>query len=583
MKVVLVGINSRFSHTMLSVRCLASYARAQGTDCMIREYTINNQAESIVQSLYFEKADIFAFSCYIFNIRQVEDVASSLRKLLPEACFVFGGPEVGYGAEDFLRGHPYADFVLTGEGEESFAEFVRDYDSVPGQKKRYCENKRKGCAFLYDGKFEFPGFGDVALDLDRFPFPYGDELPKLKDRILYYESSRGCPYRCSYCLSSIDKSVRFRSLAKVFGELKLFLDAGVRLVKFVDRTFNCDNARALEIMKFLAENDNGITEFHFEVAVWRFGEDVFRFLESVPRKDLFRFEVGIQSTNPETLRAIGRSADVRTVLDKTRQLVKTGFHVHADLICGLPYENLSSFARSFDEVYSLGAECLQLGFLKVLRGAPIAGQHEHGNVFSDIPPYEILYNNYISYDDIVRLKRIEELVELYYNSGLCSFLSAGILETRFGKTPFAFYDGFAEALLHCGFFDGAHRTVELFDYIYKYIRTLGVPDTEVEALCGFDFYRFGKPGAFPEWLSVRPDKELHRMLMSDAGGLGRLAEELPEGFSVGHRNSEVATFRTGDKEMTYLFLYGARHKVVTIVERSHNQPLCGSQSCYNKK
>lgn len=564
MKTILVGINSKFSHTMLSVRCLASYAHSVGIGCEIREYTINNRTENIIQSLYLEKADVYAFSCYIFNIEHVRKVAGALKKLLPSSMVVFGGPEVSYETETFMRANPFVDFVLRGEGEKTFASFISAFDGKDAVKKRLYAEREKGVSFLLDNEFVFNGFPEPVCDLDEFPFPYEEDLFSLSERILYYESSRGCPFRCSYCLSSVDRTVRARSLTRVKEDLSRFLDAKVRLVKFVDRTFNYDNVRAFEIMKFLHDNDNGVTSFHFEIAAWRFTDEMMDFLRNIPRKNLFQFEVGIQSTNPQTLEAIDRHANTETLFERVKKLIGTGFHVHVDLICGLPYEDYASFGRSFNDVYSLGAACVQLGFLKVLKGAPISLQNEHGNVFNSDPPYEIMYNKYISFDDVIRLKRVEELVELYYNSGLCSFLSAEDIRKNFSLEPFSFFEMFSEYLVPSGFFDVAHKTLSLFDMLYDFLIYIDAAECVVQELCAYDFYRFGKAGVCPRWLKILPNRDLHRKIFSDPALLSEIIacpeSEIGSFIKNCHRDSEVVSFR----DRNVLFLYGRGHRAVTF-------------------
>lgn len=404
MNILLVAINAKYSHTNLAVRDLQNVLAAEGMEAGIAEYTINQPTREILSDLARRGADTYCFSCYIWNIEYVRRLGADLRLLFPEASILLGGPEVSFDPEERLAAMPWADAILCGEGEPQIAGVLR-------------EGRPRGVRRA--GRF---------TDLDALPFPYRD-FDALKDRVLYYESSRGCPFGCSYCLSSADRTVRYRSLPRVFDDLRRFLDAGVMQVKFVDRTFNLDADRALAIWKFLAEHDNGITGFQMELGGDLLTGEQLAFLSTV-RPGLFQFEIGVQSTCGETLAEVCRKTDVGRLMENVRALSAAGrLHLHLDLIAGLPGEDFARFAKSYDEVFSLRPEQLQLGFLKLLRGSSLyARREEYGLVHSETPPYEILCTPRLSFLELSRLKSVEEMTEAYYNSGRFSHTLAYLLE-----------------------------------------------------------------------------------------------------------------------------------------------------------
>lgn len=411
MKILLAAVNAKFSHTNLAVRDLQNVLAAAGLEAEIAEYTINQPAWEILADLARRGADAYCFSCYIWNIDMVRRVGADLRLLAPGTSILLGGPEVSFGAEEQLAAMPWADAVLCGEGEPLIAGVLRE--------------KRPRGVYRAEG----------YADLDALPFPYRD-LGALQNRVLYYESSRGCPFGCSYCLSSADRTVRYRSLPRVFDDLRRFLDAGVMQVKFVDRTFNLDEGRALSIWKFLAENDNGTTCFQMELGGDLLTKEQIVFLSSV-RPGLFQFEIGVQSTCEETLAEICRKTEIGRLTENVRALSAAGnLHLHLDLIAGLPREDFTRFAQSYDEVFALRPEQLQLGFLKLLRGSSLyARREQYGLVYSETPPYEILCTPELSFQELVELKMVEEMTETYYNSGRFSHTLEYLLE--FIPSPFA--------------------------------------------------------------------------------------------------------------------------------------------------
>ena len=413
MKILLTAINAKYIHSNLAVYNLRAYAKECQDSIEIAEFTINHRSEYILQELYKKKPDVLCFSCYIWNYEYVREIAAEFFKLNPNAPIWLGGPEVSYEVEDMFRKNPAFFGVMIGEGEASFAELA----------EYYC-NGRTGslseiAGIAYRGKA-----GEITktavrepLAMGEIPFCYGD-IQDFKNRIIYYESSRGCPFSCAYCLSSIDKKLRFRDLALVKKELSFFIEKKIPQVKFVDRTFNCNHAHAMEIWQFLKEADQGITNFHFEIAAELLCKEELDLLSKL-RPGLIQLEIGVQSTNPDTLKAIHRTMDYLKLEYAVGQIQKAGnIHIHLDLIAGLPYETYGQFAKSFRDVYALNPNQLQLGFLKVLKGSYLyAHREEYGICYTEKPPYETMQTKWISYGEMLSIKLVEEMLEVYYNSG----------------------------------------------------------------------------------------------------------------------------------------------------------------------
>lgn len=452
MKFLLVAVNAKYIHSNPAVYSLKRFAGEYTDAVEIAEYTINNRMEDILEDIYRRKPDVIGFSCYIWNIGMVEKLMGGLHKLLPKLPVFLGGPEVTYDEDKLLRKYPYLTGIFIGEGEATFAQVVKYYvkknpeslEDIPGLMLRSGMTPER-----------------KPLNLTDVPFLYDDMAP-FTNRIIYYETQRGCPFRCSYCLSSIDKTVRFRDIEVVKKELAFFLEKKVKQVKFVDRTFNCNHDHAMAVWQYLYDHDNGVTNFHFEIAGDILREDEIALVAKM-RPGLVQFEIGVQSTNTDTLREIRRVMDI----EKLKQVVAAlkaahNVHIHLDLIAGLPYEDYDSFARSFDDVYAMEPEQLQLGFLKVLKGSYMAEMAEsYGLVYTDYAPYEVLYTNWLSFTEICRLKRIEEMVEIYYNSGQFAH-SLPVMIADFGQGAFAFYEALADFYEEQGFF------VETPSRIYRY-------------------------------------------------------------------------------------------------------------------
>jgi len=435
MKAVLIAIDAKYIHSNPAVRSIAAYARAHSAGragVEIAEFTINQRDDYILARLFELQADIYLFSCYIWNIELVRQLAPELRKVWPQAAIWAGGPEVTFHAGAFLACNPAFTLVVRGEGEVTVARLLAGEEPA-----------------LLDGVTTRLENGEIISspdaeppDLDQLPFPYED-LTALAPRLIYYESSRGCPFSCGYCLSSVAGGVRFRDLALVRNDLRRLLNARVRRVKLVDRTFNADPVRAMRIWEFLTANDNGVTSFHFELSGELLTPGQIGFLSTV-RPGQFQFEIGVQSTNQATLRAIGRSCDKERLFESIRLLAAPGnIHLHLDLIAGLPYESIAGFTRSFNEVYALRPAQLQLGFLKVLHGTEIEKKAaRYGILYRDRAPYQVLATKWLPYGLLLCLNRVEQMVERYYNSGRFTYLIAH-LQKRCGS-PFAFYSVLAD-------------------------------------------------------------------------------------------------------------------------------------------
>lgn len=435
MKILLVAVNAKYIHSNLGIYSLKAYARQQleadpprtqdPVSIELAEYTINHQLDACLQDLYRRKPDVIGFSCYIWNIESIRSLAADIRKLLPHVPLWLGGPEVSYDARKVLQDMPFITGVMKGEGEETFAQLVRYYVDNGTEDPADCGKVRgQGLSRLTgltyrgpDGAITDTGIRPV-MDLSRIPFSYDCiKLEELEHRIIYYESSRGCPFSCSYCLSSIDKQIRFRNLDLVKEELLFFLNAGVPQVKFVDRTFNCKKSHAMAIWRWIQEHDNGVTNFHFEIAADLLGEEEMELLAGM-RPGLVQLEIGVQTTNVQALEAIRRKTDIDEIRRITSRVnAGRNVHQHLDLIAGLPYEGMESFQKSFDDVYSMEPEQLQLGFLKVLKGSYMEEKApDYGLVYSSTPPYEVLSTRWLSYDRILELKTVEDMVEVHYNS-----------------------------------------------------------------------------------------------------------------------------------------------------------------------
>ena len=538
MRFLLCGINAKYIHSNLAIFSLKAYAdrkKIPGAEIILKEYTINNYVEDILQDLYEEKADVVIFYCYIWNISFVRELAAELKKVSPDVKIWAGGPEVSYAANKFLMENPAFDLIMQGEGEEVFSELIRltveekcrikdVYKQSESKKvlsgiveKRYSIERKQavkeekdiedkhfagednvyptnyidmsklqklqgiavrdfsGKAALgnaesnIENKTKIINTGFATLmDMDTIPFVYED-FHLFEHKILYYETSRGCPFCCSYCLSSVDKTVRFRSLPIVKKELDAFLEAKVPQVKFVDRTFNCNRQRAIDIWSYLVEHDNGITNFHFEISSDLLGEEELELFAKM-RPGLIQLEIGVQSTNGETVDAIHRHMDLDKLFHYVDRVHELGnIHQHLDLIAGLPYENYERFGCSFDDLYAHEPDQLQLGFLKVLKGTMMEEEvKKYSILYRNQPPYEVLGTKWLSYDEIILLKGVEELVELYYNSGQYTLTLK--YAVPFFESPFRFYEMFSAWYRGKGYHKLNHNRLEKYNILREFLR-----------------------------------------------------------------------------------------------------------------
>lgn len=482
MNIVLTAINAKYIHSNLAVYSLRAYASAYKNEISIAEYTINQQMDDILMDLYKKKPDVLCFSCYIWNISYVEDLIREIKKLFPNLPIWVGGPEVSYDAKDVLTRLPEVTGVMMGEGEATFLELMDFYHQ---EEKELFDIK--GIAYRSaDGEIRENEWRKT-IDLSTVPFVYND-IEDFKNKIIYYESSRGCPFSCSYCLSSVDKCLRFRDLELVKEELQFFVDQEVPQVKFVDRTFNCNHKRTVEIWNYLIEHDKGVTNFHFEVAADLLNEEELKLIEQM-RPGLIQLEIGVQSTNETTIKEIRRTMKF-TEVERIVKRINEGqnVHQHLDLIAGLPYEGLSSFQKSFDDVYSLRPEQLQLGFLKVLKGSYMEEQKEqYGLTYKSKPPYEVLYTNWLSYEDVLQLKMVENMVEVYYNSGQFMY-TLRRLETRFASA-FDLYKSLGEYYEKCGLHLMSHSRISRYEILLDFITELQTGEEDLyRELLTLDLY-----------------------------------------------------------------------------------------------
>ncbi len=471
MKLLLVAVNAKYIHSNLAVYSLKAYTERylpdnnqQPVQLSLAEYTINHSEEDILAGIFREKADLVALSCYIWNIDLILRITAELKKVSPRVKLWLGGPEVTYDAIQCLEKQPELDGIMLGEGEQTFLELVEHY--AYGSREL--------------GEIAGLAYRDIALNrivvtkerqpltLDTIPFPY-EEGTGFENKIIYYESSRGCPFSCSYCLSSVDRRVRHRDIELVKRELQILLDRKVPQVKFVDRTFNCNKQHAMELWRFIKDRDNGITNFHFEISADLLEENEITFLASL-RPGQVQFEIGVQSTNPDTVEAICRKMDLNKVKKNVALIKNSGnIHQHLDLIAGLPLEDYASFEQSFREVYSMKPDQLQLGFLKVLKGSPMEHSvKEYGIVYRDTAPYEVLTTDRLTYEEILKLKGICEMVEMYYNSGQFGYAVAYLV--HFYPSPMKLYEEIYEFYENKKMFLLAHSRIRRYEILLDFYK-----------------------------------------------------------------------------------------------------------------
>lgn len=486
MKILLVAVNAKYIHSNPAVYSLKAFADAWKDRIEIAEYSINGDMTEMLGDIYRRKPDVIAFSCYIWNWDIIRQMLPNVKKLLPDADLWLGGPEVSFRCGQLLEEYTELNGIMVGEGEETFAGLCAFYFDQSAELSDIA-------GLFLSGKYADDGMpfstGERApADLRKLPFIY-ESVKDFENRIIYYETQRGCPFRCSYCLSAIDKTVRFKPMEQVLSELQHLLDFRVPQVKFIDRTFNANHEHACTIWRFLREKDNGVTNFHFEIAADLLTDEEMEILKSL-RPGLVQLEIGIQSTNPDTLRAVNRVTDIEKVCSRVKELVAFhNMHIHVDLIAGLPYENLVSFRKSYDDVFRLGTEMLQLGFLKVLKGSVIEADAERfGIVYRNEPPYEVLYTKWLSFADIFVLKDVEEMTEMYYNSN--QYQNTLRYLFKIVPSPFDFFRQLAEFYRQNGYIVNQPSRMKRYEILREFV--LGqnlVSDTDLlDELLTYDVY-----------------------------------------------------------------------------------------------
>lgn len=462
MKILLAACNAKYIHSNLAVYDLKAYSSDYDEHVILREYTINQPKDEILKDIYSSGADVVCFSCYIWNISFVRELIRDLVKILPKTAFWAGGPEVSYDAEKFLTEMPEMTGVMVGEGEKTFHDLLEFY--IDGKDSL---EEISGIAYRTGDKIIHNGWREL-MDLSAIPFVY-EHLEKFENRIIYYESSRGCPFSCSYCLSSIDKKLRFRDLELVKKELQFFLDHRVPQVKFVDRTFNCKHEHAMTIWKYILEHDNGVTNFHFEISADLLREEEMELMSQM-RPGLIQLEIGVQSTNPETIRAIHRHMDLKKLEHCVNRVHSfRNIHQHLDLIAGLPYEDYDIFHQSFNDVYQMKPDQLQLGFLKVLKGSLMQKEAEgYGIIYKEKEPYEVLSTNWLTYGEVLKLKMVESMVEVYYNSG--QFWHTLEYLVPLEKDAFTFYEKLGSFYEKKGYSEISHSRMRRYEILLEYLK-----------------------------------------------------------------------------------------------------------------
>ena len=515
MKYLLVAVNASYSHTNIGVRSISYYVNRPDTDFV--EFTINQPLGEILRGIYSLQPSVVMLSTYIWNAEMIGKIIPEVKKLLPECMICAGGPEFGFAPEVYLNKFSDLDFIMKGEGEETTLKVIQAFEN----KEPLSEVK--GLYLRKENQIVFTGERDLICDLSVLPFPY-PELKKTdfkltKDsKIYYYESSRGCPYSCSYCMSSLDKRVRFMPLDRVFQDLQTFLDKKIPLVKFVDRTYNLNTQRYLGIWQYILDHHNGITMFHFEIEAEALSPQALDFIQKVP-SGVMQFEIGVQSANKKTLQAVSRSTNIEKLAENVRKIPST-IHKHLDLIAGLPYEDLESFGKSFDFVMSLNPDALQLGFLKVLHGTQMEAYAKKNQwKWMENPVYETFSTPYLSYEDILFLKDVEVLVDAYYNSGVFPHVWNYIASSM---NPWKFFSTLAVIARNKNVFAAARRETFWFQFLYETLcqeTNLPVNQKILYDYLRYDFVLRGKQGGFPDWYIHNYDKNRHRDLLEQNGGV----------------------------------------------------------------
>ena len=527
MKILLAACNAKYIHSNLAVYDLQAYASDYADHIVLKEYTINQQKDDIMRDIYLEHPDVVCVSCYIWNLSFVKELMADLIKILPGADFWAGGPEVSYDAEKFLTENSEFKGVMVGEGEETFKELAGHYVEKNPQNLK----NMTGICYRDGDQIIHNGWRQI-MDLSSIPFIYKD-LSEFKNRIIYYESSRGCPFSCSYCLSSIDKKLRFRDTETVKKELQFFIDNKVPQVKFVDRTFNCKHDHAMAIWKYINEHDNGVTNFHFEISADLLRAEELALMKTM-RPGLIQLEIGVQSTNPQTIKAIRRTMDFEKLKGIVEQIHSFGnIHQHLDLIAGLPYEGYDSFHKSFCDVYALRPEQFQLGFLKVLKGSHMMEMTgEYQILYKDREPYEVLSTAWLTYGEILRLKMVESMVEVYYNSG--QFKNTLVFLEKYFDDPFRMYEALGRFYEKKGYSEISHSRMRRYEILMEFAgEQKEIPSEALSDVMLLDLYLRENLKSRPSFAS---DQKPYERLIWDY----RKAKKIP-------KTAHIEVFRDGKK------------------------------------
>lgn len=519
MKVLLTTLNSKFIHSNLAIRYLQEYVREKH-NVDILEFTINQDLNKIIADIHRLKPQIVGFSTYIWNVKETLLISKALKLVNSDIKIILGGPEVSFNIKELMIENPQIDYVIYNEGEETFNELI---ECIHNKKSNLDEIY--GLAYRSSGEVYINPQRDLICNLADIPFPYEYCIDEFKDKIVYYESTRGCPFNCKYCLSSTIHGVRYLPIDRVKEDISKLIEAKVKQIKFVDRTFNANKKHAMDIMEFIIEKNPEDINFHFEISAHIIDNKMLEFLKK-PKEGLFQFEIGVQSTNEETTYEIMRTTDFSRIKEVSIEIRKNNnIHQHLDLIAGLPFENYDRFSKSFNDVYSIKPEKLQLGFLKLLKGSQLRiDEEKYGFKYLDIPPYEIMENDYISYDEIISLKFIEELVEKYYNEGYFQHSIEFIIKNFF-NSPFIFYEDLSKFWLENDFYDLSHSRDKLYKILYDYYieKEFSNKGTFLNLL-KFDYIQNNRKNRLPEWLpSERLNNELIHWVLKEEDVL----EELP--------------------------------------------------------
>lgn len=579
MKVVLSTLNAKYIHSSLALAYLEEACRSDSWELETLEFTINDKLDQIMTRLYRSQPDVLCFSTYIWNIEEILSLCQDFKKVSPQCLIILGGPEVSYDSTRILEEHPSIDYIVRGEGEISLRELLgqvfagKDLDKV------------KGITYRYQGQIRENPDRPLITELGSLPSPFGRDFTPYKDRVVYYESSRGCPFNCSYCLSSTARGVRFFPMERVREELKHLLKYELREIKLVDRTFNCNEKRAQEIMQFIVEQGSS-TKVHLEICADIMSDKFIEFLGQLP-PDIFNFEIGIQSTCPEALQAVHRVSHWETLRKNILQLRSfNNIHLHLDLIAGLPYESYTRFRDSFNNVFNLQPHMLQLGFLKVLKGSEIYRQrYEHEYRFQACPPYQVLANNYISYDEIIKLQQIEELLNRYYNKDIVPKTIAYGINTVYQGSAFTFFEDFALYWEENELFGRGHRRVKEYGILLDFLNYRW-PDRKREwnELIKYDFLYHNLPHPFPKGIKrfkLDVARDLLNTCLQEQSFLDYLPHVLPDTRQEIRKHLHLEHFTFNPFSLTFLeeplpliFMYHPiKKKAIGVINAAELHPL----------